>query len=281
MKNETIREAYDSVNPSFVEVESMRQRLLDALPQEQSKPSRYTSRPEKTRWWSAVPAAAACVVMLILGGFVLKNSQPEEPELRHETETQESVQESLAEPTEETIPVQTELPDATLPEETATQSLDSPFGPGDYQDYVNWMRQNRWDANRRADLWYAYYDLNNDGVRDLLIGNGEEGFLEAITCMDGELSLLFGVGRQCRVCEDGSILSGEEGDSYYVIYRMSGQEHFVTATVWYDELRNSWFLYNSMTDIEQTITEQQAMDILASYVPVEIEMEPIGSFKVE
>lgn len=281
MKNEIIRDAYDSVTPSFVEVESMRQRLLDALPQERPEPSRYTSRPEKTRWWSAVPAAAACTVMLLLGGLVLKNTQPEEPELRHETETQETVQESLADPTEETPPEQTDFTGETEPEETSAQSLDIPFGPGNYSDYVNWIRQRRGAEGRSTELWYAWYDLNDDGIRDLLTSNKEEGFQEAVTCIDGELSLLFGVGRRCRVCEDGSILSGEEGDSYYVIYRMSGQEHFVTATVWYDEIRNSWFLYNSMTQIEQSITERKAGEILASYVPVEIEMEPISRFRVE
>lgn len=275
MKNDSIRDAWDSVNPTPTEKDRMMQRLLDAMPEEKPKPTVYQARHVKTKWWSAIPAAAACVAMLVLGGFVLTNLEREAP--------QPQVQTSPVETTEASEPI-TEATEAEKATEEAIKNADTPFMQGDYQTYVTWIRyRNQTDpySSRDTTQYYAYYDLNGDGIKDLLIGDEDGSIEEAITCVDGQLSLLFGVGCNFRICEDGSIYTGGEGDTHFVWYRLSDYSHTVTMTVWYDEQKKSWCLYNSDTGVRQTITKQRVEDILDSCIPIELEMRNLNCFQPE
>lgn len=289
MNFEPIREAYDSVTPDAAAMDRMEQRLRDALPKDTSGPRRYSAMPERECRRPLLPAAAACLALLMLGSLVLRlgTADREEHQLNStpSSETTETtgiaVEETQAvmQPEEEREPTQ-----STLSPEVTEPAADSPFGPGSYRDYVSWIRSRNAGGifrGRDTSSWYAYYDLNGDGVRDLLIGDKDGWINEAITCIDGELSLLFGVGRGFRVCENGAILTGGEEDSHYVIYRMSGLSHTVSATIWFDEEQEQWYFYVSAMDETRAITEADAVEILESYVSVDLTMGKLSSFQLE
>lgn len=282
MKNDSIREAWDHFSPTSEQKERMYRNLAEMIPREQNTQRIYQGRPVKTKWWSVLLPAAACLAVLVLGGFVLHNfgryepdpqlqTSPEETKLTEQTQIQQT--EALPEDTQPQIPIAIEQQSATVP-----------FGNGDYLDYVTWIRQrNQSDPyfSRDTTQYYAYYDINEDGIKDLLIG-GEDGRVsEAITCIDEELSLLFSVGCDFTVCADGSIYTGREGDKHFVWYRLSGHEQFVTMTIWYDDVKNSWYQYNSQTNIKKTITKSAVQEILESCAPVELNMKNLNCFAVE
>lgn len=279
MKDDKLREAYDSLTPGFWDVERMRKRLAEALPDEESNTRKgYHAFPEKTGWWSTVSAAAVCLAVLLLGAFVIGKMEPYRPDQVSPTKQASQLE---TEPT--AIPPQTQEttepePEPEDQEETLPQTPSTPFTPGDYQDYVNWYRQRNQEDNRATTEFYAYYDLNSDGIRDLLIGADKDSVKEAVTCIDGQLKLLFNVGCNFTVCTDGSIYTGQEGDTHFVWYRLYGDEQYVTMTVWYDEQAGLWYMYNSQIDKKTVMTESDVEALLASCEPVDLEMNKLVNF---
>lgn len=168
--------------------------------------------------------------------------------------------------------------------EPVSDQMDSPFGLGEYSDYVKWLlARNETEpySGRDVNAYYALYDINADGTDDLLIGDRKGTVSEAVTCLDGELSLLFSVGCDFRICRNGAIVTGEEGDSHYVIYRLSGQEQFISATIWLDEEQDQWCMYSAAINRIEVISEQEARQILDSYVSLELEMEAIRNYPMD
>lgn len=286
MKNQQIQDAYDSINPDAAAMERMARRLREALPEDNRKSIHYSAKPERENHWAVIPAAAACLAVLLLGSFVLRldSGKQEDPELdstpvSQATETTVPTREAtepVTEPVAETEPTQ-----PTVSVELTEPSGDTPFGPGDYLDYVTWIRNRNSTLNRANSERYVYYDLNADGIKDLLIGDKDGWISEAVTCIDGELMLLFSIGNDFRVCENGALVTGREGDTEFMILRLSGLEHFVSATIWLDEEAEQWYFYVSAMDETRAITEADAMEILESYVPVDLTMGKLSSFQVE
>lgn len=286
MKNESIRNAWDTVNPTGEQKDRMRQNLLAQIPEKTYRePTVYQARAVRTNRWSVLTSAAACIAVLLLGSFVLPKLERPESMPQQQTAPMEKTEPSIPS-TEDTEPTAAGTEEAEPLEPTQPQPVSStvPFGPGDYLTYVTWIRQrNQTDPyfNRDTTQYYAYYDINGDGIRELLIG-GEDGWIsEAITCIDGELSLLFSVGRDFRICEDGSLYTGKEEENHFVWYRLSGGEQLVTMTVWYDTQNKSWYQYHSLTGIKKTVTKQTVEELLASCEPVELEMRSLNVFQPE
>ncbi len=443
MRNNRITEAYNACNPGSAEVERMRKRLLDAIPEEPALRKTYTAQPEKTNRWSVLLAAAACLAVLCFGGFVLMRlpsgvplqdaetvapSQPSQipvsfdalrvydpilktyeealqevwDEQRCEKEgicplivsfapmpekigyalrdldgdgreellitdgyhiydlyiyreealirllsasdrammqlcedntifsqgrdgsgnpcylslriteegveyTEQIVQDLSRDPgdawtatdsrTGASVPVteaearrridghiQTVIAFTPIVQQTQLTQMESPFGPGDYDDYVAWLydMEKYPDGLFRTDtLYYTFRDLNQDGIEELLIGNRDGTVSEAITCLDGNLQLLFSVGCDFRVCGNGALVTGAEGDTHYVIYRLSGLDHQVTATVWLDEEQQQWYFYTSGNNRKTEVTKSEAMEIVNSYEPEQLDMLPLSDYPME
>ncbi len=253
-----IKEGYNAMNPTLEQRRRMEKRLLDSLPAaEKEVRSGYTARAEAPRKWSFLSSAAACACMVLLIGL-LTARLPESP------------------PVMETIAQAQTLSDSS---EKSTEA-DTPFGTGDYGTYLTWLQQELSRQNRNSG-YYGYSDVNGDGVEDLLVGNEEGRFTEVITCLDGRLSLLFSVGRSCSLCQDGSILSGREGDESFLVYRLSAQEQSVTTTVWYVEEEDCWYRYFTDGNRKEEISPQQVQALLAQYEPVELDMQPVSDFSGE
>ncbi len=250
-----IKSGYDAMNPSSAQRSRMGKRLLESLPaQSPMRASGHTARAEAPRRWSFLPSAAACLCMVMLIGLLM-GRLPDSPPVMETIAQAQTMTESG-----ETIP-----------------DADTPFGPGDYSSYLRWLCQER-ELQHRQRGYYGYYDANGDGVEDLLIGDADGSFTEIITCLDGKLSLLFSVGRSCRVCRDGSILSGREGDESFLVYRLSAQEQSVTTTVWYVEEEDCWYRYFTDGNRKEEISRQQVQELLAQYEPVELDMQPVSDF---
>lgn len=71
MKNNKIREALDSVQPSDVQKERMRSILRAQLQEETGGNREYTQRADPARRGTWIPAAAVLAVIVLLGGFLI------------------------------------------------------------------------------------------------------------------------------------------------------------------------------------------------------------------
>lgn len=71
MRNDRIREAFDTATPTPGQKDRMRAALEAQLPKETTSQGRYQQRQTQPRRFSWIPAVAVLAVVVILGGFVL------------------------------------------------------------------------------------------------------------------------------------------------------------------------------------------------------------------
>ena len=122
---------------------------------------------------------------------------------------------------------------------------------------------------------YCLYDLNGDGIEDLLVGT-EDNFRDALTVHNGQLKA---IEQWCtmNLCEDG-ILRVSSGDSYR-FYRFDEGSKVVVEILDYDPKLDRC---NRCTDgdgyYDQQLTKTEFEKILAGYEVVDLPMTPVEDF---
>lgn len=136
--------------------------------------------------------------------------------------------------------------------------------------------------------YYALYDVNADGIDDLLLGNGEESFGPIYTVHQGQTYMLlsFGMDKYSYLCENGIIMHNDKegnpnGYYFYKIGEITGDglEASMIDAVSYDDWDECW--KRSLggyygTDVK--ITEEEAMKVIESYGRVNLEMKAIREY---
>ncbi len=225
MKNSRIVSAYDTVTPTAQQKDRMLAAILQEAdfqeaPVKQTKkkePVIYTARPTKTSKKSAFMTIAASLAMVAVSAAVLAQmlKQPEGP--------------AYVSPTETTASTDT-IQNLVLPVDP------SPYGTynaiiADYVGYLNGTLSNPTtipkklrefiDSRDTSGLGWIVYDVNGDGIEELLISDGELIY-QAITMDEvyGECPILFTTmeEEQYYRCQDGIFCKVSDYGSDYVQY---------------------------------------------------------------
>lgn len=279
MKNNRIVRAYDSINPSSAD----KARMLDAilaearLPEEHRKqtaaarkrePTVYKKKPEpKPRRGSWIAPLAACLLVAVLGGFVLSF-----------VASRQGVNPAYAQPTTEA----TQPTGATVPTEEAVQ-----LPEGIYRETIAKYARARsegWDRtmcvengismltpieNKYDGLYYAMSDLDGNGVEELIISeypyreDTDTNFIDIYTVLDGHVIQLMSLGDTDMryLCEGGIVkdLSAPERGDYnvYVSFWEINQDGMFAQTGEVYEIDGQWF-HGFRADEKITAAEAEA-----------------------
>ena len=284
MKNNRIVRAYDSINPSPRD----KQRMLDAilaeanLPEEprrqersqkrdvpvmKREPNVYKMKPTpKRRRGSWIGPLAACLLVAVLGGFVLSF-----------VASRQGVNPAYAQPTTEA----TQPTGATAPTEEAVQ-LPEGIYRGTIAKYAR-ARDEGWDRTMCVEngismltpiesayegLYYALFDLNGDDVEELIISeypyreDTDTNFIDIYTVLDGHVIQVMSLGDTDMryLCEGGYVkdLSAPERGEYnaYVSLWQLQEDQFVQTGHVYN-IDGQWF-HGFRADEKITAAEAEA-----------------------
>lgn len=279
MKNNRIVRAYDSINPSPRD----KQRMLDAIlaeanlpeeprrqtaPVKKREPNVYKMKPTpKRRRGSWIGPLAACLIVAVLGGFVLSF-----------VASRQGVNPAYAQPTTEA----TQPTGATVPTEEAVQ-----LPEGIYRETIAKYARARsegWDRTMCVEngismltpieykydgLYYAMSDLDGNGVEELIISeypyreDTDTNFIDIYTVLDGHVIQLMSLGDTDMryLCEGGIVkdLSAPERGDYnvYVSFWEINQDGMFAQTGEVYEIDGQWF-HGFRADEKITAAEAEA-----------------------
>ena len=149
-----------------------------------------------------------------------------------------------------------------------------------FEDYGAYLK----DTYKRVmeDVYCAIYDLNNDGIDDLLLGSEDSTFSTVKTMHNGAVVDLY-LGGKCWLCEDGTIVNLTKYNfrkTYYSFrlgtYDPNGNNVELLERLENDRREDFW------TDQKgNRITEEEAQRILDQYIPREISMSPVMEYPLD
>lgn len=283
MKNNRIVRAYDSINPSPVD----KQRMLDAIlaeanlteePHRQARsqkrdvpimkqePNVYKKKPDpKPRRGSWIGPLAACLLVAVLGGFVLSFLA-----------SREDVGPAFVEPTTEKINItvnfdysdvlskyRTALREGWSKEQCEIEGISTRFYLPEPVDFTIGQRM---------------LDINGDGRAELLIGHDDNIWDLYTTLEDGTPIQLFSDeqdGWQYYLCEGQMILAEyySKNDCYVEYYQLDGHQ-----LVLYQELQytDGQWEYRLAGEDLQPMSERDVQTLTNSYKHIQPDWIPLG-----
>ena len=135
----------------------------------------------------------------------------------------------------------------------------------------------------RDGLFYSLYDLNGDGVMELLPGGKGSSVVEILSMRDGASyqyadfrKFIFLSDLYFTVCENHVLELEKTKDNIAEIrYYFRAEADGLTYLEGLEKVEDSWYslpvspVEDPKTEVQTAITEQQAQAIIASYVPLE------------
>lgn len=288
MTKKDIRNAYDSINPTSAQKDRMLSAILSATPQEKPVRGEYTGAPAKTRWWTAIPAAAVLICVVFAGFWIIKGTDRDhslslpsenETEMTNPSETENDVVE----------PTQNETDPSISPYETVLDLYARAIAENwDQQKYVdngiNYMVSYPEVAEQ---IGYALIDLDNDGREELLISDGDVIYdMYAMTDLAPK-QILTGTERNVyQLCELNYIANRGSGSAFNTVYNfywLQGTELELYEFILFDAYTNEndpWFGgFKTTHENAQPLTEAQAQAVIDSYKVVSVEIKPLEAEK--
>ncbi len=137
------------------------------------------------------------------------------------------------------------------------------------------------------DFWetmdYALLDVNGDGQEDLLLGR--DGYINEIwTIQNGITSRVTATANRGYMCE-GNVFEEYmllDGSPYHLYFQLEGGEQKPIVSVMYHAAESTWVMEGEETVWEQQpITEEQAMERIASFPRIPITMQPVKDYPME
>lgn len=137
-------------------------------------------------------------------------------------------------------------------------------------------------------VYYAFQDINQDGQQELLLGNADGEFFQALTIHEGTVEELY----QCdsfRISEDGFIMVSSAFDfrlEYYFVqlngYDPYGMNAVSEETVSYDRKENIWTYREDTAGAgDREVTETEARAVIDKYTSIHIPVYPIMEYPVD
>lgn len=144
--------------------------------------------------------------------------------------------------------------------------------------YRNPLYKDFWDT-----MEYALLDVNGDGQEDLLLGR--EGYINEIwTMQDGNTSRVTATANRGYMCQ-GNVFEEYvllDGCPYHLYFQIEGGEQKPIESVMYRGDKGTWVLEGEETVWEQQpITEEEAMERIASFKRLPITMQPVKNYPME
>ena len=156
-----------------------------------------------------------------------------------------------------------------------------------YERYIQQILDTADSTYSRDGLFYSLYDLNGDGVMELLPGGKGSSVVEILSMRDGESyqyadfrKFIFLSDLYFTVCENHVLELEKTKDNIAEIrYYFRAEADGLTYLEGLEKVENSWYslpvspVEDPKTEVQTAITEQQAQAIIASYVPLETQPE--------
>lgn len=144
-----------------------------------------------------------------------------------------------------------------------------------FTSYCNAAYQDFWDT-----MEYALLDANGDGQEDLLLGR--EGYINEVWIMEnGKTSRLTATANRGYLCQ-GNVFEEYlylDGSPYHLYFQLEGGKQMPIESVMYHAAEETWVLQGEETVWEeQPITEERAMELIASFPRIPITMQPVKDF---
>ena len=230
MKRSDIRNAYDRMSPTSQQKDAMYQNLMKAGA---NRGGMYYAKSRETNKWSWIPAAAAVILIAVLGVFVLGRSTDEDNVLS--PAIIETNEQAIA-PHEAMLTVyRIALAEGWTGEQCIENGISARFGDTEYA---------------KENAAYALMDLDGNGIEELIIGHGMSHYFyvwDLFTFEDDQpvqLHTDLQDHTNCHLYKNGIIgheyTSKTEGA--YCFYKLEGTTlvatDILTCTedVWYDEM---------------------------------------------
>ena len=146
--------------------------------------------------------------------------------------------------------------------------------------------------------YYALYDIDDNGVDELLLGRENDYFCDFYTVVDGDI-VRCGMWSHYNVCENGIIrivgTAEATGDQSYCFCKFEGTRlgealdnivYVAEEDTWYREsMVNCVYMADGTLESFQIehepITAEEAAAVIAKYPLIDLEMKPISEFPME
>ncbi len=128
--------------------------------------------------------------------------------------------------------------------------------------------------------YYCLWDINGDGITDLLLAENDSHFSDAITVYNGEPHTLWH-WTHFNLCENGVIRItniSTRADRYHFFTYEDGEQKLVEY-IEYNAIEDKWYQSNDGNyEFDQVLTTEQANEILDSYIPIHPDLIPLSDF---
>ena len=169
----------------------------------------------------------------------------------------------------------------------ATENLYTQLYTKGYERYIQQILDTADSTYSRDGLFYSLYDLNGDGVMELLPGGKGSSVVEILSMRDGESyqyadfrKFIFLSDLYFTVCENHVLELEKTKDNIAEIrYYFRAEADGLTYLEGLEKVEDSWYslpvspVEDPKTEVQTAITEQQAQAIIASYIPLETQPE--------
>lgn len=182
--------------------------------------------------------------------------------------------------------------------ELMAQQQERLYGSG-YAEYIKQLIDKYKDSSLKPEnMTYALYDINGDGIEELIVCYSEDSLIDILSTKDGKSINYFDSrnlpASRINICKNNiieihnsydDILGPDEAAhmpcSYFYFHADMDGASFITG-LYKDP--NGWSQYLEYPAADpkarklKEITEDEAQSIMVSYEPVELDMKPIAEF---
>ena len=158
-------------------------------------------------------------------------------------------------------------------QESIKQEADALWQPPTYQTYGDWLLANCFFPEG---LYYAFYDLDSDGVEDVFIGTADGVCKQWLTSTDGQVQVPLDSG--FRLYQEGVLMYKDPEMENYIYYRLTGKKDSESGSLNWEILQSVAQREGDWVIDHDPCTAEEAEAAMAAYQPVELDLRPLVDF---